>query len=107
MRCEEGSLSLAVTWQTGAIIPEENLSVFVKAYDPAGELVAQGDQVAPVYGWRPLTSWLAGESIHDIYPLAAAPETCLGSSATVYTERHAPVDVFEDVLSYEVRPDCQ
>ncbi len=104
VRCEEGSLSLAVTWQTGATIPEENLSVFVKAYDPAGELVAQGDQIAPVYGWRPLTSWLAGESIHDIYPLAAAPGRVSAIRYGLY--RTTEVGVFEDVLSYEVRPDC-
>lgn len=103
--CAEGRISLAVTWQAGASIPEEDLSVFVKAYDGAGQLIAQGDQSAPVYGWRPLTSWLAGETIVDFYPLAVAPERVTLIRYGLY--RTTAPGEYEDTLSYEIEPNCQ
>ena len=102
--CAEGRLSLRVTWQAGAKIPEEDLSVFVKAYDAAGQLIAQGDQSAPVYGWRPLTSWLAGETIVDFYPLAVAPERVALIRYGLY--RTIAPGEYEDTLSYEIEPAC-
>lgn len=103
--CEEGRLSLRVTWQAGARRPEEDLSVFVKAYDGAGQWIAQGDQSAPVYGWRPLTSWLAGETIVDFYPLAVAPERVALIRYGLY--RTIAPGEFEDTLSYEIEPACR
>ena len=105
VRCEQGRLSLALIWQAGAERPPENLSVFVKAYNAAGQLIAQGDQSAPVFGWRPLRSWLAGEAIADIYPLAAAPESVALIRYGLY--RTAEPGEYEDTLSYEIYPDCQ
>ena len=103
--CAAGRLSLTVTWQAGARNPEEDLSVFVKAYDAAGQLIAQGDQSAPVYGWRPLTSWLAGETIVDFYPLTVAPERVALIRYGLY--RTTAPGEFEDTLSYEIEVDCR
>ena len=103
--CAGGHLSLTVAWQAGARNPEEDLSVFVKAYDAAGQWIAQGDQSAPVYGWRPLTSWLAGETIVDFYPLAVAPERVALIRYGLY--RTTAPGEFEDTLSYEVDAVCR
>jgi hypothetical protein len=37
-------------------------------------LIAQADAFAPVYGWRPLTTWEAGEIVRDIYSLPRATD---------------------------------
>ena len=103
--CAGGRLSLTVTWQAGARNPEEDLSVFVKAYDAAGQLIAQGDQSAPVYGWRPLTSWLTGETIVDFYPLAVAPERVAFIRYGLY--RTTAAGEFEDTLAYETEAYCR
>lgn len=52
---------LEVFWHAGADAPVEDLSVYVKAFAAVGTLLAQGDQFAPVYSLRPMSSWLAGE----------------------------------------------
>ncbi len=36
-------------------------------------MIGQADEAAPVYGWRPLTSWEAGEVVHDVYVLPRLP----------------------------------
>ena len=36
--------------------------------------MSQGDQSAPVYGWRPFNGWQVGEIVHDVYPLARQVE---------------------------------
>lgn len=68
MRCEPGEIDFYVIWQAGEA-PTTDLSVFVHALDENGTLLAQGDQTAPVYGWRPLTTWLAEERLQDVYPI--------------------------------------
>jgi hypothetical protein len=49
--------------------PDHDLSVFVHLLDTEGNVIGQADQSAPVYGWRPLTTWTAGEIVRDIYVL--------------------------------------
>ncbi|MBL8156521.1 MAG: DUF2723 domain-containing protein [Anaerolineae bacterium] len=70
--CDGEMLTLEVTWTAGTA-PARDYSVFVHLLDDSGTLIGQGDQAAPVYGWRPTTSWLPGEAIRDIYPLAYVP----------------------------------
>ncbi|MBK8030539.1 MAG: hypothetical protein IPK17_13750 [Chloroflexi bacterium] len=65
--CHDGAYSLAVNWYTPTV-PERDLSVFVHALDLAGNLIT-ADQNAPVYGWRPLTTWTPREIVSDHYPL--------------------------------------
>ena len=102
--CAAKRLSLAVSWQAGAEQPRQELSVFVKAYDAAGQLIAQGDQQSPVYGWRPLTGWRAGETIADIYPLAAAPGSVSLIRYGLY--RTTAAGNYEDQLAYDFAPQC-
>jgi hypothetical protein len=66
--CDENHFYLNVTWQAQSQ-PERDLSVFVHLLDSDGNIIAQGDQSAPVYGHYPLTLWQTGEVVRDIYPL--------------------------------------
>jgi hypothetical protein len=70
--CNRGEIVLEVTWQAHQR-PPRDLSVFVHLLDADGALLAQDDHSAPVYGWRPLTSWLPGEIVRDVYLLPRAP----------------------------------
>ncbi len=65
--CHEQRFSLAVNWYTPTV-PDRDLSVFVHGIDLAGNLVT-ADQSAPVYGWRPLTTWTPREIVSDHYLL--------------------------------------
>lgn len=64
--CEGERVVLDITWQTDRNA-RDALSVFVHALDSQGGIVAQADQLHPVYGWRPVTTWLPGERVRDIY----------------------------------------
>jgi hypothetical protein len=68
VHCDAGSIILEVDWYA-PVKPDRDLSVFVHLLDSNGRIIAQADQSAPVYGWRPLTSWEAGEVVHDVYSL--------------------------------------
>lgn len=72
VQCESEGLTLSVRW-VSETVPAQDLSVFVHVLDADGNLIGQGDQSAPVYGLRPLTTWLAGEQIDDTYPVQLAP----------------------------------
>jgi len=104
LHCEPGRLVLELVWQAGAHPPAEDLSVFVKAFSADGALLAQGDQLAPVYGLHPTSAWLPGESLRDFYPLAVAP-------AQVATLRYGLYRLnargeFENLREYALQPDC-
>jgi hypothetical protein len=67
----DGSLELTLYWQAQAT-PERDYSVAVHlvAHDPplSGEdVLAQADQVNPVYGWYPTSRWHPGEIVRDQY----------------------------------------
>lgn len=55
--------------------PTRNLSVLVHLLDQDGNQVGNADQSAPVYGWRPMTTWQAHEVVQDVYPLPENVET--------------------------------
>ncbi|MEZ4672011.1 MAG: DUF2723 domain-containing protein [Anaerolineae bacterium] len=74
LTCSDTALVLDVDWFTPTV-PEYDLSVFVHLLDSSGTIIAQADQSAPVYGWRPLTTWTAGEVVRDIYPLPRLPDS--------------------------------
>jgi hypothetical protein len=97
-------LALDVTWQTDAQ-PEQNLSVYVHGLNADGALIAQGDQAAPVYGWRPLTTWLPGERVRDVYPLAQTGTEQV-ESIRYGMYRTLPEGGFENVSEYTVLVDC-
>jgi hypothetical protein len=101
--CEHDRLLLDVVWQTDDQ-PAEDLSVFVHVVDSAGQIVAQGDQRHPVYGWRPLTTWQPREQVRDIYPVALPP----GAQMVRYGLYRVLADSgFENVLERELVITCQ
>ena len=101
--CTEATLALAIEWQTSDR-PTEDLSVFVHALDADGNLIAQGDQRAPVYGWRPLTTWVMGEGVRDVYPLGQGTDDITMIRYGLY--RVLPQGGFENVLEYEINAIC-
>lgn len=103
LRCEDSRLVLDVTWATETV-PAENLNIFVKAFDAAGDLLAQGDQSAPVYGWRPLTTWTEDERVRDFYMLNVNPTDVTEVHYGMY--RTLPDGQFENVSEYVVKVNC-
>lgn len=71
--CVGDTVELRVAW-AAPDTPEEDLSVFVHLRDADGAVIAQADQSAPVYGWRPLTSWQPNEVVRDVYALPRLPQ---------------------------------
>ncbi|MCB9452485.1 MAG: DUF2723 domain-containing protein [Anaerolineaceae bacterium] len=69
--CTESRIILRVAWATKDR-PAQDWSVFVHLLDSSGNVIAQGDQSAPVYGWRPLATWIAGEVVRDMYIIPRA-----------------------------------
>jgi len=100
--CAAGRVILEVTWYAPET-PAEDLSVFVHALDAGGTIIAQADQSAPVYGWRPLTTWRAGEAVRDIYALAADPAAVRQVRYGLYRVTAAG---FENVHTYTVEVSC-
>jgi hypothetical protein len=103
LHCDAERVVLEVVWQTDSV-PPADWSVFVKAFDAAGALIGQGDQFAPVYGWRPLTTWAAGEQVRDFYPVAAAPEQIARLSYGLY--RALPDGSFENLAEWDAALNC-
>lgn len=105
LHCSSGELVLEVLWNAGANPPRQDLSVFVKAFAAEGDLLAQGDQVAPVYGLRPTSKWLVNEQLRDFYPVRALPDRVQRVEYGLY--RLGPGGEFENVLEKELQPECQ
>jgi hypothetical protein len=104
LTCERDRLVLDVTWHSGTT-PDENLSVFVHALPTLDSPpVAQADSFAPVYGWRPLTTWQAGEQVRDIYTLAVEPAQVAWVRYGMY--RTTDSGGFENVHEYELPVVC-
>lgn len=104
--CADAGISLYVTWVAGNI-PTEDWRVFVHGLADDGDIIAQGDQPAPVYLWRPMTTWVAGEKVTDVYPLIFLD----GSSGDIRTIRFGLYRItdtgFENMLEYETAVDCE
>lgn len=75
VRCNKETIVLEVTW-LALHKPSHDLSVFVHLVHQVGQppLLAQGDKPDPVYGWRPLSTWLAGELVMDTYVIPRHPQ---------------------------------
>jgi hypothetical protein len=100
--CINDALHLTVAWYTPDV-PQRDLSVFVHLLDANGAVIAQGDQSAPVYGWRPLTTWTAGELVRDVYSL---PRLAEGVAVRYGLYFQPTPDTFENVVVYEVDVRC-
>lgn len=103
LTCSDGQMALRVDWVAPAP-PEADLSVFVHLLDASGALIAQADQSAPVYGWRPLTTWTANEIVRDIYPL---PRRDDAAAVRYGLYRQLPDGAFENVLAYTLPVSCE
>ncbi len=101
LTCSADQLHLTVEWAS-ATRPTEDWSVFVHALAADGTLVGQGDVAAPVFGWRPLTTWEAGEMVRDVYslPRSAARSIRYG----FYTRQ--PDGAFENRVEHEITVEC-
>lgn len=72
-----GALGLTLYWQAVSQ-PAGDWSVFVHVSDKTeiagpGDIIAQADSRAPVYGWYPTSQWQAGEVVREDYELAGPP----------------------------------
>jgi hypothetical protein len=101
--CEAEALILSANWYTPEK-PTRDLSVFVHLLDAQGTIIAQADQNAPVYGWRPLTTWVAGELVRDYYLLPRLD----GAVSIRYGLYHQETDgAFVNDVEYEVAVGCE
>ncbi len=100
--CKTDALWLTVNWYSREQ-PTQDLSVFVHLLDEGGHVIAQADQAAPVYGWRPLTSWAAGEIVGDVYAL---PRLADGRQVRAGLYRQAEDGSFENVYTFEAPVQC-
>lgn len=101
--CSSDGITLTVDWAAPQT-PTEDLSVFVHLLDDEGALLAQADQSAPVYGWRPLTTWEPREVIRDIYALPPAART---GTVRYGLYRLLPGEAFEDVFEDALPLHCE
>lgn len=69
--CTADSIRLDVAW-IGPEPSARDYSVFVHLLDADDNILAQADQAAPVYGWRPVSGWLPGEIVRDVYAVERA-----------------------------------
>jgi hypothetical protein len=100
--CMMDKLILRVDWHTESK-PTRDLSVFVHLLDDSGSVIAQDDHSAPVYGWRPLTSWVAGEVVRDVYSLPHLPDAAMISYG-LYEQRAD--GSFNNVVAYNLPVEC-
>jgi hypothetical protein len=102
VHCDEESIVLDVDWYAPTA-PDHDLSVFVHLLDSNGSVIAQADQFAPVYGWRPLTSWEAGEIVRDVYPL---PKLTDAETVRFGFYHQLESGEFENTLERETQVEC-
>jgi hypothetical protein len=71
--CSQDRAVLQVDWLALAT-PDRDMSVMVHLVGAADSpQILEADQLHPVYGWRPLTTWQAGEVVRDFYPVERLP----------------------------------
>jgi hypothetical protein len=70
--CAPQHLNVWITWQVEQSIPPDR-SVFVHLLGADGAVLAQDDRFAPVYGWRPFSTFTPFEQVRDLYQLPRLP----------------------------------
>lgn len=100
--CRGEWADLTVEW-AGPAEPADDWSVFVHGVDAAGALLTQGDQSSPVFGWRPLSSWAAGEVVRDVYSVPAVPNLV---TLRYGFYRALPDGGFENAETYSIDLNC-
>lgn len=85
-----GTLDVTLYWKAETT-PSGDDAVFVKLSDrdtiaSPGDIIAQQDSAAPVYGWYPTSQWQAGEVVREDYRLQLPPNKQARSlTAGMYT----------------------
>ena len=102
LRVDDNTIELHVDW-LAIHKPDHDLSVFVHLLDKDGTMIGQADESAPVYGWRPLTTWQAGEVVSDVYAL---PRLANADSIAYGLYRQLPSGEFQNEYSFSVAVDC-
>ena len=102
IECMPDKIVMRVSWHTDEK-PDRDLSVFVHLLDANDNVLAQNDQSAPVYGWRPLTGWVPGEVVRDVYTLPRLS----GANAVRYGLYEQRADgSFNNVVEYRLPVEC-
>ena len=68
VQCDDDHVNLWIMWQAGRT-PLLDRSVFVHLLDANGTVLAQDDRFAPIYGWRPFSTFTPFEQVRDLYQL--------------------------------------
>jgi len=100
--CRTNRIELQVDWET-ASVPDHDLSVYVHLLDKDGAMIAQADEAAPVYGWRPLTSWRVDAAVHDVYALPRLPNA---DSIAYGLYRQLPSGEFQNEYTFNAAVKC-
>lgn len=102
LTCAAWDYVLDVAW-LAVSRPTRDLSVFVHLEDENGTVIDQDDQHAPVYGWRPLTTWTQGEVVRDVYSLSRLP-----GAKTIRFGLYTQHDdgSFENILDISIPANC-
>jgi hypothetical protein len=99
--CSDAEIALSVGWVARTPLTE-SLRVFVHGVDAAGNVIAQADQEAPVYGWSPTNTWRAGVIVEDSYAIAR--------TAAIIAVRYGLYRIidggFENVIAREMTTAC-
>ncbi|MBE2183213.1 MAG: DUF2723 domain-containing protein [Anaerolineae bacterium] len=104
VQCMPTGLTLSVLWAAETTLTQD-LSVFVHVLDADGNLIGQGDQSAPVYGLRPLTTWQAGEQIRDTY-MVQLPVNTLAARVRYGLYNQNPDGSFTNLFENERPVNC-
>ncbi len=100
--CMPDAIILRVAWHAEDH-PQRDLSVFIHLLDANGSVIAQDDHNAPVYGWRPLTTWDAEEVVRDVYSLPRLADAARISYG-LYSQRAD--GSFENIVEYSLPVEC-
>ncbi|MBZ0288110.1 MAG: hypothetical protein K8I30_10890, partial [Anaerolineae bacterium] len=103
VECTADQIHLTVRWGA-ADKPDRDLSVFVHLLDANGTLLTQADVSAPVFGWRPVTTWEAGEIVRDVYTL---PRLADGATIRYGFYQRLEGDQFDNVYVYATLAGCE
>ncbi|MDL1900526.1 DUF2723 domain-containing protein [Anaerolineae bacterium CFX9] len=101
--CTPDRLIVHAAWGS-ARVPDRDLSVFVHLIDADGAVLAQDDQVSPVYRLRPLTSFAAGEIVRDVYAL---PRLANSAAVRFGLYESLPEGGFLNTLTHELPVRCE
>ncbi len=100
--CEPMSITLTVDWAAGEALTQD-WSVFVHLLDDDGQILAQADESAPVYGWRPTSGWQVDEVVRDVYPL---PRVTGAARIRYGLYRQLADGSFSNDYVYEIEVNC-